>query len=168
MTHKKLREVTAKNIPDELKQRAQWVTWRAEWDEKKAKWNKPPVNPKTGRNASSTNPVTWGTFQQAIDYYDKHKQNGCGGIGFVFTEADEFAGVDLDHCRDPETGEIEEWAQAIIEKLNSYSEVSPSNRGVKIFVKGKLLAGKKKGNIEAYNRGRYFTVTGGRINGVKS
>jgi hypothetical protein len=81
----------------------------------------------------------------------------------VFTENDPFAGIDLDKCRDPESGQIDRSAREIIDRLKSYAEISPSNTGVKIFIKGRVGAGKKRGRIEVYAKGRYFTVTGGRL-----
>jgi putative DNA primase/helicase len=88
------------------------------------------------------------------------------GVGFVFTKDDPYAGIDLDHCRNPETGEIAPWAQAIVDYLSSYTEVSPSGTGVKIFVRGALPAGAHKSAIEAYDSGRYFTVTGLHVAGT--
>jgi putative DNA primase/helicase len=80
--------------------------------------------------------------------------------------------VDLDDCRNPDTGEIAPWGKEIITALGSYSEVSPSQTGVKIFLKGKLPANAKhntpheSGSIEVYDQGRYFTVTGEHIKGT--
>jgi len=69
------------------------------------------------------------------------------GVGYVL--GDGVAGVDLDDCRDPETGTIEPWAAQIITDINSYTEVSPSGTGVKIFARFSLPpAGRRKGLIE--------------------
>jgi hypothetical protein len=95
------------------------------------------------------------------------KEQGYGGIGFVFTPEDDLCGVDLDGCLNPETGEIEDWAREIIEELDSYTEVSPSGTGVHILVRGELLEGRnRKGRFETYDRGRYFTVTGKHLSGT--
>src|SRR5262249_50243063 len=73
-------------------------------------------------------------------------------------------GVDLDHCFDPSTRQGEPWAVEIIQKMQSYSEFSPSGEGIRIFIKGILPPGtRKKGNIAIYTTGRYFTVTGHRL-----
>jgi hypothetical protein len=94
------------------------------------------------------------------------------GVGFVFDADDPFAGVDLDDCRDPVTGKIAEWAQDIIAKLNCYSEVSPSQTGVKIFIRAKLPANAKHntpyqtGSVEVYGSARFFTVTGQHVPGT--
>ena len=70
-------------------------------------------------------------------------------------------------CLDPETGEIESWAWEIIEELDSYTEISPSGTGVHILVRGELPEGRnRKGRFEAYDRGRYFTVTGKHLAGT--
>jgi primase-polymerase (primpol)-like protein len=74
--------------------------------------------------------------------------------------------VDLDKCLDPKTGEIEGWAQEVIEELDSYTEISPPGTGVHILVRGELPAGRnRRGRFEAYDRGRYFTVTGKHLPG---
>ena len=55
----------------------------------------------------------------------------------------------------------------IIQSIGSYAELSPSGTGVKIFARGKLPKGgrKKVGDFETYDSGRYFTVTGHRLDG---
>ena len=91
------------------------------------------------------------------------------GIGFVFTDSDPYTGVDIDNCRNPETGQIAEWAWEIIRALNSYTEVSPSGTGVHTIVCGKLPVGKGNqvayhdGKVELFSQARYFTVTGIRV-----
>ena len=62
------------------------------------------------------------------------KQFGVTGVGYVFSDDEMCSGVDLDDCRDPETGVVADWAKAIISELCSYTEVSPSCTGVKIWV----------------------------------
>ena len=107
----------------------QWVCWRSE--ERDGKLTKIPYSPLTGDKASSTNPNTWTGYSEAVAAY---KERGYDGIGFVFTKEDNFVGVDLDHCRDPETGEIESWAQDIVAELDSYTEISPSKNGIHILL----------------------------------
>src|SRR5919112_5637798 len=140
----------------------QWVCWRLE--ERDGKPTKIPYSSATGQRASSTNPETWVSYSEAVSAY---REDGYGGVGFVFTPEDEFCGVDLDRCLDPETGEIEPWAQEIIEELDSYTEISPSGTGIHILVKAKLPEGRnRKGCFEAYDRDRYFTVTGKHLAGT--
>jgi len=151
------------NIPEELKNYKQWVAWKAE-QRGEGKPTKIPVNPISGSNASTNKPETWGTYDEAVTYYNKHKDNGIAGIGFVFTKDDPFCGIDLDNCYDPVTETMEDWASEILMELNSYSEISPSNTGVKIFTKASLpSSGRNFGNMEIYDTGRYFTLTGARL-----
>jgi hypothetical protein len=83
--------------------------------------------------------------------------------------ADRLCGVDLDHSRDPETGDIEPWAQEAVIALNSYTEASPSGAGLHVLVLGELPpGGRRKGNVEIYGPGspRYFTVSGRHLEGT--
>ncbi len=147
-------------IPVALKDLSQWVCWRAE--PREGKTTKVPVNPFTGGAASSTNPDTWSDYTTACT---AAAQGGLG-IGFVFSLDDSIVGVDLDQCREPHTGMIEEWACKIIERLDSYTEISPSGTGVHIYVIGTLPpGGNRRGHIEMYDHGRFFTVTGQHIPG---
>ena len=140
----------------------QWVCWRSE--ERDGRPTKIPYGPLTGEKASSTDPKTWAGYGDAVTARRAH---GHDGIGFVFTANDRLCGVDLDGCLDAETGEIARWAQEIIEELGSYTEVSPSGTGVHVLVRGTLPAGRnRRGRFEAYDRGRYFTVTGRHLEGT--
>src|SRR5829696_5480409 len=140
----------------------QWLCWRTE--ERDGKPTKVPYDPGTGEKAESTNPKTWASYEKAVRVC---KDNGYEGIGFVFTPDDSRCGLDLDKCLDPGTGEIEGWAQEVIEELDSYTEISPSGTGVHILVRGELRSGRnRKGRFEAYDRGRYFTVTGKHLAGT--
>lgn len=147
--------VEADGIPAELKRRPQWVNWRYALDDEK--WTKPPYNPRTGRKASSTDLLTWSTFE---DVLTAHRAGGYDGVGFMFCSGDPYTGVDLDGCRDPETGEIEAWAGEIVRGLDSYTELSPSGTGLHIILKGKVPVPLKRGQIEMYSVERCFTVSG--------
>jgi putative DNA primase/helicase len=151
-----------KRIPQELKDLPQWVGWKGEKNPKNPKkLKKIPIDPKTGRFASVTNPQTWGSYDDAIKLL---KNGSVDGIGFVFTENDPYVGIDLDNCINKKTGEINPKAQKIIDSFGSYTEVSPSGKGVHIIVKGNLPGkGKNADNVEIYNKSRYFTVTGMEI-----
>jgi putative DNA primase/helicase len=140
----------------------QWLCWRTE--ERDGKLTKVPVCPHTGELAAVDQPETWGTYEEAVV---ASKEHGHDGIGFIFTEQDPYGGVDLDKCRNPETGEIADWAREAIEHLNSYVELSPSGTGVHILIKAKLPpGGRRKGQIEMYDSGRFFTVTGKHLPGT--
>lgn len=164
------RPVCPDNIPDALKAYDQWLVWRREGG------TKVPYRADGGGLASSTDPATWSTFAAA---YHAYVERGESGIGFVFTADDPFCGIDLDDCIDSEEGRAP-WASALLQSLSTYSEVSPSERGIKLIACGALPGGtgiKRKGarvaeslkpkdapgGIEAYDRGRFFTITGWRV-----
>ena len=161
MTIKKLR----KAVPLQLSDRKQWICWKSEHNDKNPdKPRKTPKSPHTGFNVGVTNKSGYAGIDDAIEAVKEHDLTG---IGFVFTAEDDFVGIDLDHCRDPDSGEIEDWAQKIIDTLDSYTEVSPSGTGVHIIIKGKLPStGRRKGKVEMYEEGRYFTFTGQHIKGT--
>jgi primase-polymerase (primpol)-like protein len=147
-------------LPGELVDYKQWVVWRrAEVDGRKTKL---PISPWSGKIASCDKPHTWSTFRHASYARQKHR---CDGIGFVFTDGDPFCGIDLDGCRDTD-GNIAPEASAIISRLDSYTELSPSGTGVHILVRAKLPGkGRRSGKIEIYDSARYFTVTGNHLPG---
>jgi putative DNA primase/helicase len=153
---------TIENIPGQLAERPQWVCWRLEVRDGKP--TKVPYTPGTERRASSTDLMTWATFEEALAAYEAGEPP-YHGIGFVFCSADPFVGIDLDKCRDPESGEVEPWAQNIIDTFaaEGYVEASPSGTGVHIIVKGTQKEGARRGRVEMYGQDRYFSVTGEKI-----
>ena len=147
-------------IPSELKALPHWVCWRAVPNGERTE--KIPVNPSTGSNASSTDPNTWSDYGTAA-----RRAQADLGIGFVFHSSAGIVGVDLDKCRDLDTGALEPWAEEIVRILNTYSEISPSGRGLHLFLRGMLPPGKrKKANVEVYETARFFTVTGNHLAGT--
>jgi len=136
-----------------------------------------PIDAKSATRASSTDPSTWTDFETVLDAYQRDDR--LAGIGYVFAASDPYTGVDLDDCIDA-SGQFSPLAKTIIESLGSYTEVSPSGLGVKVFMRATLdgldstgrqfkiidglpLAGIKK--VEIYDRARFFTVTGKRLQG---
>jgi putative DNA primase/helicase len=147
--------------PGELRTLDQFVCWREE-----VRAGEPTKVPYSvaGGKASTTNPKTWAPLDAALSHAEEH---GMSGVGFVFTEDDPFAGIDIDKCRDAETGEIEPWARKIVAAFDSYTEVSPSGTGLHIFVKATLPGpNNRKGPLEMYESGRYFTLTGEHLGGT--
>jgi len=146
-------------LPANLRDRDQWVCWKEE--PRDGKPTKIPVTPGSGAFASSTDPETWASFETALEYAGTENADG---IGFVFTDDDPIVGVDLDDCRDPASGDVDDTAQDIIERLDSYTEISPSGTGFHVLIKGELPDGRnRRGSIELYDTARFFTVTGDRL-----
>jgi putative DNA primase/helicase len=154
---------TLKHIPAELRLLPHWVGWRRE--ERGGKATKVPIDPRSGAHASSTDPTTWGSFDEALA---ATKRYGCNGVGFVFSAEDPYAGVDLDACIDQDD-ELTPMAREIIESLDSYTEVSPSGNGLHCIVRGKVPArARKQGvldgqKVEIYSQARFFCSTGAAI-----
>src|SRR3712207_6312451 len=141
------------NIPDELKSGRFWLVWRYERGTKIPKI----ASTTTIQAASSTNSDTWRTFDEAMAAY---KTGHFSGIGRVIVEGHGLTGLDIDKCINRETGEFDPHAEDVIRFFCSFSEISPSLSGVKIWVKGELPRSYKKAGLEVYNGGRFFTVTG--------
>lgn len=141
-------------IPTELRELPQWVLWRHE--QRDGKRTKVPYQAAApARQASTTDPSTWATFEQALA-----ARGRADGVGLVFSPDDPYAGIDLDDCLD-EHGEIEPWAADIVEKLDSYTERTPSGRGLHVIARAKVKGSRRrKGSVEVYDSGRYFTVLG--------
>lgn len=127
------------SVPAKLRERRQWVCWR--YENRGGKRTKVPVGPDTGRNASSTDPSTWSTFEAAVA---RAEMGDLEGVGFMFSADDPYVGVDLDGVLDTETGEAELWALEVVEQLGSYCEVSPSGTGLHVFVEGEVPKGGPK------------------------
>jgi putative DNA primase/helicase len=143
--------VKAESIPEELRVRPQWVVWKAVGD----KPDKVPYSARTGRRASSTDLLTWGTFEETLDAYENGEY---AGVGFMFSSGDPYTGVDLDSCVD-ENGEIALWALEIACYFDSYTELSATGTGLHIIVRGDV-PNRRKGDVEVYSSKRFFTVTG--------
>jgi putative DNA primase/helicase len=149
------------------------VTWRYEWRE--TKWTKVLRRCKGNANAKVNDPATWSSFDAAVAAYGRrshpHHIDHVDGIGYVFSADDPFVGGDLDRCLD-ENGNLLPWAVPIVAALPTYAEVSPSGRGIKFTAIGKLPGNGTRvngfgedgtGEIELYDRLRFFTFTGWKL-----
>ena len=156
------------NIPDELRDRDQWVCWIHGM--RNGKLTKKPIDPKTGGNAKSNDRSTWGSFKTAVVRYELKELNG---VGFVFSEDDPYCGIDLDACRNPGTGELTDWAKRIVDQIPGYWEISPSTFGIKGIFRARIKPGHnvkklkdvptfgdKEPEIALYDHGRFFCITG--------
>ena len=144
-------------LPPELLELKQFILWYEE--DKGGKKTKIPAAPwKTGhwKATSATDPANWTDFDTAEKY--ANEKEGYG-IGFSFKENGGIVGIDLDGCI--EEGKLNSFAMGVIKETNSYTELSPSEKGLHVFVKGEV-ADKvvKDEKIEIYAQDRYFTLTG--------
>ena len=118
-------------IPVELRNVAQWVAWRLEI--RHGGQTKVPVNPRSLRAAATNDHRTWSTFHRAMKAVGRR---GIVGVGFVLRASDPYCGIDLDGCIG-EGGELNAEAELLIKRFNTYSEISPSGKGVKMILRGK-------------------------------
>ena len=133
---------------------------------------KSPINPRTGKAGSNIDPTMWCSFGEAIAAVDRWE---CDGIGFALGEAEDgvnISGIDLDNCRDIETGELSSMAREIIAMLDTYWEVSPSGTGIKGLCFDKLpldaRTKNKAGTVETYCDKRFFVLTGCQVDGTSA
>jgi hypothetical protein len=114
---------------EHLREQKAWVCWCWWWNGKK--WTKPPRRSNDPEcNASSSDPDTWGTYERAVAQVHAGKADG---IGFALKGRD-IGGIDLDHCRDPETGAIDPRASEYLHRFpNAYVEATVSGKGLRIL-----------------------------------
>lgn len=138
-----------------MRQLRRWTLYKVEPPKKHGL--KPPKVPyqRNGQHASSINPNTWTDFASVADV-----PTGFDGINFAFQAGDGFFCIDLDHARNAETGEALPWAQDIIQKADTYTEISASGTGYHIIGRGTIPKNYKCGNIEIYNDKKFISVTG--------
>ena len=162
-----MNEFNFDNWPRELKQLQQYVCWKREATET-GKITKVLKTPTLGGNASTTDSNKWRSFDVAVNEYVKGlKKNRFDGVGFVLKKDGGLVGIDLDGCI-KDDGELSELAKDVLATVDSYTEVSPSGRGlhiicradVKRFADGTGAATDKARHIEIYLGPQYFTVTG--------
>ncbi|MBU0437003.1 phage/plasmid primase, P4 family [Staphylococcus succinus] len=151
------------NIPYELKELDHWCCFRIEKDDK-GRFTKRPYNPNTNEMAKSNDESTWVSFEDAAS-----QSLNYDGIGFFFKAP--YVGIDLDkvgreieeYLEQPDTDNI---IGEFINVLETYAEISPSGTGIHLITKGELPPrGRRRGNVEIYDTGRFFTMTGKHIGG---
>jgi hypothetical protein len=137
-------------IPDELKADESWVLWR--YEHHRGKPTK-VLRQTNGRHADSTKAETWTSFEAVLEAYE---HGGFDGIGFVFHPDNPYAGADLDDV-------TENQARRWIDAFDSYTERSPSGKGLHIICKAEVPQGTNRAEGELYSSGRFFTMTGDAV-----
>jgi hypothetical protein len=141
-----------------------WVCWK--YARRKGKMTKPPFQVGGKDNASSTDPKTWSTFDAC--WSSAFVDGAAHGIGIVLDGSDDLMAADLDDCLVvPEDGTLTVEAAEIVQRLNSYTEISPSGRGLRVFFRGTMPDnGRKVAHLELYRAERFLTVTGAHFPGT--
>jgi len=159
------------NIPQEIKSNGLWCLWKLDNNNSKI-----PRDAVTGGYAKSNDKTTFHSFSIALanlsKYYgfnDKNEMTGGLGLG-IFNG---YSAIDIDHCRDKESGKLSDMAKDIIDYCNSYTEISPSGTGVRIIFKTNSVIDKNnyyvnnsKLGLEIYisdNTNKFVTITGNVI-----
>lgn len=159
---------------DELSPHRHWLVYKKETGTKgknKGKITKVPYQT-NGYKGSPTSPKSWTTYDKARAAVEAGRFDG---IGYALTADEGYICIDLDHCRNPETGDIDQWAKDIIgiveEAGGAYYEVSPSGTGIHLWGRGKLPDNKgihspmkNRHDIEMYTNAHYMTVTDKPLN----
>ncbi len=150
------------NVPQELRDRPQWVIWKISQD------RKVPLSPSKGGYASCSDPSTWATFETAARVF-LHNSHVCRG--FNFATGFGLAGLDLDGVLDSHGDLLDATAgmtyRTMLSHLDSYAETTPSGTGLRVFFlyKGAPLPNRKKGEIELYFDRHFLSVTGDLFEG---
>ncbi len=162
------KDLPVQAIPEELRHQRRWVCWdRTPRDDGRP--SKAPINPRTGENASVSDPATWASFDEAVACAKANVR--MGGVGFVLTDSDCWS-LDLDHVISDD-GEVSPSVLRFIDSLTpTYIERSPSGHGLHIIFRGERPAQLSRTkvqdafgpgmNLEIFGGGsaRYITVTG--------
>ena len=150
-------------FPKELTKLNNWCVWK--YQKRNGKLTKVPFNAETGEFAKSNDPNTWSSYETAINF------TGADGVGFFFEPP--YLGIDIDNVEDDiyryrQGDKLDNIVSEFTEAFKTYTEISPSGNGLHLIVKGKIPGERRrKGNIEMYDTGRFFTMTGNSIGKYK-
>jgi hypothetical protein len=154
-------------VPVAMRELSAWLLWKR--IRRDGRWVKKPYCadglPRTDTLDSSQDRARMVSFDQAAAVYDAHYGEYAGlgvALGPVPGTEIHLSGIDLDDIAADDPRVVE-----IMSAANSYAEVSPSQQGIKIFGTGSIGTARvaaADGGLEIYSGGRFFTVTGQRIN----
>lgn len=156
-----MRKISLPKVLGPLIEKPNWVIWKWVVNEK-GRWTKPPFQSlHPSRHASTTERATWSKFSEAVAAAPND-----GGIGFVL-KGSGIGAIDIDDCV-ADNGEFNEAAKELIEKSGSYTEITPSRRGIRIigFTRGPMIKQEhislgEGSHAEVYRDcNRFITVTG--------
>ena len=149
------------NIPDNLKNEKRWCLYKM--IQRDGKNTKLPLMP-NGKPAKSNDKMTWHSYEDCIKALNKNIGDGLG-----FFLGDGYIGIDIDKVSDDIfVYSMDYHAKSMIADflrgISTYAELSPSKTGLHFIGKGKVPGERKRHkNLEIYDEGRFFTVTGNVI-----
>ncbi len=150
-----LTRLKPENIPAELKTHTNWAVW-APAPRGNGKIAKQPRTPNNLRPAKVNMPMTWGTFPEALTA--RETAGMPLGVEYILDGRRGLVGVDLDDCFTP-SGMIKGYAAIIVDRLNTYTELSPSGAGLRMVCRGIIPENCKGTGVEIYDR-HAITLTG--------
>lgn len=157
------------NIPQELKQHALFCTWKLEPQ------GKVPYNPVANVRAKSNNRNTFHPYHTILKYIPEfyavdENGNSIGGLGLGIFNG--YSAIDIDDCVGTD-GTLSELARDIIDYCHTYTEYSPSAKGIRLIFKTSTLINKETHYINNQNLGleiyisdntnKFVTLTGEAI-----
>ncbi len=156
------------NIPPDLAARQQWLLWKFEPKEGQAKPGKIPYyvmgGRRTGGQGDDRDRQRLATLAVVRRAYER---GGWSGIGFAFLPDDGLIGIDIDGAIDPETGAMSERCAAIIKACATFTEYSPSGKGVHLILQGATATNKSNDiGLEVFCGRQFFTFTANRVPGT--
>ena len=152
---------TYEPIPEELKKEKRWCLYKI--IPRDGKNTKLPLMP-NGKPAKSNDKTTWNSYEDCIAALN---QNIGDGLGFML--GDGYIGIDIDKVSDDIMAySMDYHARSMtadfLRGISTYAELSPSKTGLHFIGKGKVPGERKRHkNLEIYDEGRFFTVTGNVI-----
>ena len=151
-------------LPKELIQSGKFCLWR--YEVRKGKRTKVPYRT-DGKCADSTNAADFSSFDTVTAVL---AHGGYDGIG-IMVESN-FSAIDIDDC--VTAGVLSPLAQDIVDTMDSYTETSPSGKGIRIIFDAgdtaydvkRFYINNTKNHTEVYAAGytsKYVTITGNSI-----
>jgi len=163
--------VVAAGIPADVRSLPQFVVWA--WEYREHRWRKPPLRADGLGSALSNDAGTWASCDEALASYQRRN---LAGIGFAIASDDPFFFIDLDDCRDSQTGDVDPWAARVLDRFrHTYHEVSPSATGFKILGLGtppgdqhvqSIAGARPQAKVEIFASIKYTTLSGHRLPGA--
>lgn len=156
--------MTNKYYPETLKDLPIWTLWKLEHD-KNDRPTKVPYSVKYDGHASSTNPNTWGTFNEAENKLNS-RPNYYDGISIVISKEYGLVFIDVDHCLNDD-GVMNDTVYSIVDSFHKpqYIEISQSGTGIHILTQGTIPKNFKnsQNGVEMYSDKRFCALTGNVI-----
>lgn len=148
-------------LPESLKDNAGFLLWR--YETVKGRRTKVPYS-LGGFRTDATKRRSFSPFLAVKAVFEK---GGYDGIGIFIDRT--FSAVDIDHCI--KDGVMSDMAKSIIDRFDSYTEISPSGEGIRIlmdtsgveFEKARYYVNRKKIGLEVYTEKKFVSVTGNAI-----